>query len=201
VIFLSRGVSSDSSHTSFTVDITGADNLPVPSSSAGMLKYLHQSYSAFSLFLASSIPSTSEIKIDTQELAVSIRKIFMLVLTSSAFRVLLQDVLVSARQVLTDTAVVVGRTAGQVQIAAEKVEHLVEPGHDVVPTRETFAAAIDEAERKSTDAFLGLQNEIAQETRAVIINRIQEVILSFFCPGTLIIERGLLDSVAGTQLA
>jgi hypothetical protein len=125
--------------------------------------------------LDSKIPSTSEIEADAKVLADSVRKLFMLVFTSSAFRILLQDVLVSVREALADTAADVGRTAGQVQIAAEKVEHLVEPGNGAAPSQENFGFAFNEAEQKSVDAFVELQDETAQKARFVVIDRIQEV--------------------------
>lgn len=185
VLFLSKDLSLDSAHTSVAVDVSGAENQAENLTDAGTNKYRSRNWfkcSPFSLVL--NIPTTDELQADTKKLAVSATKLFTLVFTSSAFRVLLQDVLISSREVLAGTAATVSRTAGQVQVAAEKIEYMADPNHGPDPTQEDVSAAINEAGKNSAEAFVELQEDATDTARNVFITRIQGVGLSLTCNAT-----------------
>jgi len=75
------------------------------------------------------IPTVEQAELvdDSRTLAVSLQTLFSLVLTSSAFRLLISDILVTAREILADTASDVAAVAAYVETRAEGVESTVRP--------------------------------------------------------------------------
>jgi hypothetical protein len=78
--------------------------------------------------LASAIPSEDEAKADIAALVASLHTLTSLVLTSSTFRLILSDVLITAREFVADALENVAQTAAAVEVVAEKVEAEVRPG-------------------------------------------------------------------------
>lgn len=78
---------------------------------------------------------------------------------------------------MASAAATVGKTAGQVQVAAEKIGDLVDPATKSEPTKEKVSAAINEAGEKSAEAFVDLKDETGDKARDLVIDRIQRVVL------------------------
>jgi len=160
IIFLSKDISLESAHTEVAVDVSGgSDNQTENLESA-----------------ASNIPSSQDFQTDTKELAGSVSKLVTLIFTSSAFRVLLQDFFVSTREIIASAAATVGKTAGQVQVAAEKISDMVDPATDSEPTEQKISAAIRGVGEESADIFVDLKDETRDKARDLAIDRIQRVI-------------------------
>ncbi|KLO05644.1 hypothetical protein SCHPADRAFT_1002788 [Schizopora paradoxa] len=77
--------------------------------------------------VATAIPSEDELAEDTKALIRSIRTISSLLLTSSAFRFILSDILRSARDYISDVALKVKAAAQQVEAAAGAVDEQIRP--------------------------------------------------------------------------
>lgn len=77
---------------------------------------------------ASAIPTEAEIAQDTAALIKSIQTLASLLLTSSAFRLILSDVLSTAREFVADSVETIRETAEIVEKFATTVEDAVRPG-------------------------------------------------------------------------
>ncbi|KAF8742125.1 hypothetical protein RHS02_03742, partial [Rhizoctonia solani] len=70
----------------------------------------------------------SELTDDSLAFAASLRTLLSLVLTSSGFRLLISDILITTRQMLADTASDVAAVAAYVETRAENIEQTIRPG-------------------------------------------------------------------------
>ncbi|KDN50250.1 hypothetical protein RSAG8_01586, partial [Rhizoctonia solani AG-8 WAC10335] len=70
----------------------------------------------------------TELEDDSAALLASLRTLFSLLLTSSGFRLLISDILITTRQILADTASDVAAVAAYVETRAENVEETIRPG-------------------------------------------------------------------------
>ncbi|KAF5383154.1 hypothetical protein D9615_004963 [Tricholomella constricta] len=126
--------------------------------------------------LQAQAPTHDELVHDTRKFIKSLKEVARLLLTSTAFRLLLSDIFAAARELLAQTAAEIGAVALQVQVAAETVETAasVEGGSLNDLTGKVGEAVggvlegIDEARRHST----------AQETtKDAFIGRVQDLII------------------------
>lgn len=113
---------------------------------------------------------------DSRALANSLRTLVSLLFTSSAFRLLISDILVTARQILADTASDVATAAAYVETRAEDVEHTIRPdSHE--GEREI---SVEEAARQATRVDQVVQEDLekalkeAEMRRHVIQERLSE---------------------------
>jgi hypothetical protein len=89
----------------------------------------------------------TELVDDSQALAVSLQTLFSLLLTSSAFRLLISDILITTREILADTASDVAAVAAYVETKAEDVEGTVRPGPHEGDAGITVEDAMNQAEK------------------------------------------------------
>jgi hypothetical protein len=78
--------------------------------------------------LTEAAASQEEAQQDLRKFISSIRSLLSLVLTSSAFRLIISDILVTTRDILADVAMDVAKVAAVVEIRAEQLEEAVRPG-------------------------------------------------------------------------
>lgn len=182
---MGKDLSLDSAHTSVAVEVNGTENQAEHLVGAGTLTTICIQSSAYQ-YPASNLPTSEELQEDTKKLAGSATRLFTLVFTSSTFRALLQDFFVSTREILSSTAATVSHTAGQVQIAAEKIEYLADPNHGPDPTQEQVSAAINEAGKNSAEAFIKLEEGSTEAARSIAINRIQGVSFPHSCDALIL---------------
>lgn len=120
------------------------------------------------------VPTRSEVSNDTTKLVKSIKSIARLILTSSAFRLLLSDLFASARELLAQTAAEVGAVALQVQITAEGVERAanIEGG-----SLNTLTGHVQEAVGGVLDILDEARNQPSTQepTKDAFIARMQDV--------------------------
>jgi hypothetical protein len=95
--------------------------------------------------------------------------------TSWTFRVLLQDFFVSTREMMASAVATVGETAGQIQVAAERIGDLVDPATKSEPTKEKVSAAVNEAGENSAEALMDLKDKTGDKVRDLVVDRIQRV--------------------------
>ncbi|QRV76702.1 hypothetical protein RhiJN_04717 [Ceratobasidium sp. AG-Ba] len=88
-----------------------------------------------------------ELAEDSQALADSIRTLLSLLLTSSGFRLIISDILITSRQILADTASDVAAVAAYVETKAEDVEDTVRPDPHEGQAGVTVEDAMKQAEK------------------------------------------------------
>ncbi|KAG9126944.1 hypothetical protein FRC07_001277 [Ceratobasidium sp. 392] len=142
------------------------------------------------------IPTVDQAEIveDSQALAGSLRTLFSLLLTSSAFRHIISDILITAREIMADTASDVAAVAAYVETKAEDVEHTVRPDPHEGEAGITAEDAMDQAgkvndtvkadlEKALKEAELKkhvIQERLADESpdriRQTIVERIEAIV-------------------------
>ncbi|KZT29508.1 hypothetical protein NEOLEDRAFT_1238916 [Neolentinus lepideus HHB14362 ss-1] len=90
------------------------------------------------------LPSSQEIKNDTQTLVQSLRRLTHLLLTSSAFRLILSDTLHTVREMLADAASEVSTVALRAGVTAGEVEDTIRPGGVNVDVLEDVARKLQQ---------------------------------------------------------
>ncbi|KAF8512805.1 hypothetical protein JB92DRAFT_2926409 [Gautieria morchelliformis] len=103
--------------------------------------------------LASVIPSVKELDNDARRLSDSLFTLSRILLTSSSFRLLLSDVLLTSRALLGDVAAHVGQAARNVERRADAVEQAVRPGDKEIESPED---RMDEAAKQVKDGVKDL---------------------------------------------
>ena len=104
---------------------------------------------------AQQLPSQQEAASDAASLLSSICTLVYVLLSSAAFRIILSDVLLIARQTVADVAARVGDTAFAVEKAADNIQDAVRPGGT---TSEIVQRKVAEAVDDITDAVLEEQS-------------------------------------------
>ncbi|CAE6422327.1 unnamed protein product [Rhizoctonia solani] len=72
----------------------------------------------------------SELTDDSLAFAASLRTLLSLIFTSSGFRLVISDILITTRQILADTASDVAAVAAYVETRAENIEQVIRPGEE-----------------------------------------------------------------------
>jgi Family of unknown function (DUF5923) len=146
--------------------------------------------------------SQEELAQDAHRVATSIRPLISLLITSNAFRLIISDILVTARDILADVAVDVAKVAAIVEVGAEQVEEAVRPtdtelatgkdreGGVGVPSLEDLAnvgqsvqeraaeatnMAVEESEAKRKAIWDRLENESPDRIKDTVLERVSEV--------------------------
>ncbi|KAG9074777.1 hypothetical protein FRC06_010460, partial [Ceratobasidium sp. 370] len=118
----------------------------------------------------------AELVDDSQALADSLRALFSLLLTSSAFRLLVSDILITTREILADTASDVAAVAAYVETKAEDVEHTVRPDPHEGETGVTVEDAMNQAEKMDDTVRADLEKALkeAEMKKHVIEERLAD---------------------------
>ncbi|TFK46962.1 hypothetical protein OE88DRAFT_1739005 [Heliocybe sulcata] len=129
-----------------------------------------------------ALPSSSELTEDTQSLVRSLRHLARLLLTSSAFRLILSDTLHTAREMLADAAAEVGGVALRAGVTAGKVERVVRPEGVDIDTMADVVGQLQEdveAVRKvAGERGEALEREGPGRVREVVISRVQQTVVA-----------------------
>ncbi|CAE6413591.1 unnamed protein product [Rhizoctonia solani] len=136
----------------------------------------------------------SELKDDSLTFLASLRTLLSLLLTSSGFRLLISDILITTRQILADTASDVAAVAAYVETRAEDVEKTVRPSdhegdreitvEDAAKqaekvdetVREDLEKALKEAEMKKHVIEERLAEESPDRVKQTIMERIEAIV-------------------------
>ncbi|KAI0369621.1 hypothetical protein BV20DRAFT_1077187 [Pilatotrama ljubarskyi] len=135
--------------------------------------------------IAQELPSQQEVSSDTATLLRSVYSLLYVLATSAAFRLVLSDVLLIARETAADVAAGVEQVAATVEKAAENVEETVRPGGGTVDDVREKASEVGErvvVELEGSGPVAGrvretkaeLQHESPDEIREATIRRLQE---------------------------
>ena len=128
------------------------------------------------LLTVEHLPSIPETQEDIRELADAVRNLAQLTIFSSTFRYILGDIFTSTRVILAQGVAVVGEAASEIQIAANKVEPLIDPGNDLSTVLDRqISTAVGEAASDTAQAATSVREEVTDQTKRIIINRVQEV--------------------------
>ncbi|KAJ7770572.1 hypothetical protein B0H16DRAFT_1515956 [Mycena metata] len=125
--------------------------------------------------------SSREISEDSGDFMRSLKTLSQLALTSSAFRMLVSDILTTTREVVAEAAIEVGEVASQVQAAAI----------DVAKAAELDNLTAEGLAGKAAESYSGIQQSVghahrnigtlgddsAQQVRDIVVGRVQEIIL------------------------
>lgn len=152
------------------------------------------------------IPSPAQVRHDAQTLSDSIKTLVTLLFTSSAFRLLLTDVFVTAREILADLAAQIGDVALAVESGAHVAEGVIRPseeernkedatleGHaeagapeveDIrteqaqvkVQAEKKILETVDQSTQKGKEAWQKLQQETPDRVRETVLERIKSII-------------------------
>lgn len=120
------------------------------------------------IIAASPDLSNGEIKHDAEQAALAVRTLASLLFTSSAFRLILSDVLITSREALADIVVDVSAMASFVQNRANQVEEFVRPppGTGGLEGLDNFDAEIIKGKGKRISERVGdISDETAREAR------------------------------------
>jgi hypothetical protein len=99
-----------------------------------------------------------------------------LTIFSSTFRYILRDVFISTRAILAQSLVAVGEAASEIQIAANVVEPLIDPENDLsTALDQQLSTAFGEAASNTAQVIGLVGEEVTDQAKNIIINRIQEV--------------------------
>ncbi|KAG8834792.1 hypothetical protein FRC17_007109 [Serendipita sp. 399] len=146
--------------------------------------------------LPTEVISQDEISGDMRKAASSIRSLLLLLFTSNAFRLIISDVLVTARDILADVALDVAKVAAVVEVRAQQMEDAIRPettelaadkrreGGIGVPSLELLASTSQSLQQTAADATHSTIEEIESNRRNIWQrledddpNRIKETIL------------------------
>ncbi|GLB39185.1 hypothetical protein LshimejAT787_0603470 [Lyophyllum shimeji] len=111
--------------------------------------------------LHAQAPTHGELIYDTTELIKSLKALAQLLLTSSAFRLLLCDMFASTRELLAQVAADIGNVAEQVQVAAEGVEKVASIGGDSL---NILTEKVDDAVETVTEGLNAAQKMPSPDT-------------------------------------
>ncbi|TFK77797.1 hypothetical protein K466DRAFT_668620, partial [Polyporus arcularius HHB13444] len=137
--------------------------------------------------IAQELPAQEEAKEDAAALLRSAYTVVYILATSAAFRLILSDFLLVARETVADVAARVEAVAATVEKAAGGVEETVRPGRGTVADVRSTAA---EAGEKVSEELMGegivgqqldevrgrVQHQSPEELKAAVIRRLQEAI-------------------------
>ncbi|TCD66329.1 hypothetical protein EIP91_001478 [Steccherinum ochraceum] len=132
---------------------------------------------------AENLPTTDEVSDDASKLLNALRSLTRLLLTSSAFRLIVSDIFASAREVFADAAAEVRHVAERVQGVVQTMEEVARPMDvDAVRERalEVAQGVSDEAEvaEEEVKRRLDEMNEEAPDRiREIVTARIQQAII------------------------
>lgn len=134
-------------------------------------------------------PSSEEFASDVTDLAQSAKSLVTLLLTSSAFRILVSSLFATSRQVIASAASSVGAVAERVEIGAAEVRKAAQLD-DV-----TFEGVVGRVSGAVGDtlsegaAAAHVPNEGIDKVRDEVVGRVQEVCLSKFLNRYIIITK------------
>ncbi|KAJ6486848.1 hypothetical protein C8R45DRAFT_996226 [Mycena sanguinolenta] len=125
--------------------------------------------------------SSQEISEDAKDFLQSLKTLSKLTLTSSAFRMLVSDILLTTREIVAEGATEIGEVAAQVQAAAT----------DVVKIAELDNLTVESLKGKGQESYSGIQqsvdhahrnlgtlgDESAEQIRDIVVGRVQEIVI------------------------
>ncbi|CAE6488368.1 unnamed protein product [Rhizoctonia solani] len=118
----------------------------------------------------------TELTDDSLAFAASLRTLLSLLLTSSGFRLLISDMLITTRQILADTASDVAAVAAYVETRAENIEQTIRPSGDEGDREITVEDAAKQAEKVENTVKEDLEKALkeAEMKKHVIEERLAE---------------------------
>lgn len=156
--------------------------------------------------IASTLPdeiiSKQEIGDDVRTGMASIRSLISLLITSRAFRLVISDILVTARDTIADVAADVAKVAAIIEVRAEQVEESIRPPESELSAAKDYAGgvgippledlantgksvqentaeitnlALNESEEKRKNIWNRLEDESPDRIRDTALRRIAEV--------------------------
>ena len=129
-----------------------------------------------SRFTVDHLPSVPEAQEDVADFAEAIGNLAQLTIFSSTFRYILRDIFISTRAILAQTITAVGEAASEIQIAANTVEPLIDPNNDLSTTLDQqFSTVVGEAAGNTAQVIGLVGEEVTDQSKNIVINRIQEV--------------------------
>ena len=133
-------------------------------------------YARLSRLTVEHLPSVPEAQEDVAEFAGAVRDFAQLTIFSSTFRYILRDIFISTRAILAQTIAAVGDAASEIQSAANTVEPLIDPKNDLSTTLDQQLSAVVGEAASNTAQVIGLVGEeVTDQAKDIVINRIQEV--------------------------
>ncbi|CAG7851697.1 SubName: Full=Uncharacterized protein {ECO:0000313/EMBL:CCA68732.1} [Serendipita indica DSM 11827] len=153
--------------------------------------------------LPTNVVSQEELADDMRKAASSIQSLLSLLMTSHAFRLIISDVLVTARDILADVASDVAKVAALVEDRAEQLEESIRPtevelasekerqGGVGIPSLETLAnraepipervaevtkSAIQETEARRRAVWDRMEEEDPDRIKEAVLRRVREII-------------------------
>jgi hypothetical protein len=133
-----------------------------------------------------AIPSQTELLTDTQTLLISLRQLSSLLLTSSTFRLILSDTLLTLRSLIADTAAQTGSIASAVERVAGAAEEATRPGGSgTAVVSDRADAAISEASTvldETRERWARIARESPDRVRDAVVGRMQNVGIIIFIP-------------------
>jgi len=122
------------------------------------------------------LPSVPEAQEDVADFAEAVTSLAQLTIFSSTFRYILSDIFISTRAILAQTIAAVGEAASDIQIAANTVEPLIDPNNDLSTTLDQQISTVVGEAAANTAQVIGLVGEeVTDQAKKIVINRIQEV--------------------------
>lgn len=110
------------------------------------------------------------------ELAEAVKNLARLTIFSSTFRYILKDIFTSTRAILAQSIAAVGEAASEIQIAANTVEPLIDPENGFsTALDEQLSTVVGEAASNTAQVASLVGEEVTDQTKNIMINRIQEV--------------------------
>jgi archaellum component FlaC len=142
--------------------------------------------------VAPSPPTTEELNRDVETLVKSAKTLLRLLATSSAFRIIVADLLQAIRETVDEFAFDVERIALQAQIGAEEVR---DASRFDDATLETLAGKVKEVAKEvmevgETTAERWATVDPTQKTKDTVIGRVQEVGLIYHSYAQLSVSTG-----------
>lgn len=177
---------------------------PFSQSKRLLIAYSLLALSAQQLPLA-DIPSSAQVQRDAQALSDSAKTLVALLFTSSAFRLLLTDIFVTAREILADLAAQIGDVALAVESGARVAEGMVRPSEEErhredatleepaeargpeledirteqaqvkVEAEKKILETVDQSTQKGKEAWQKLQQQTPDRIRETILERVKSV--------------------------
>ncbi|KAI0630054.1 hypothetical protein C8Q77DRAFT_237448 [Trametes polyzona] len=138
-----------------------------------------------STLAARELPSKDEASSDAAALIRSVYSLVFVLVTSAAFRLILSDVLLIARETAADVAARVEEVAGVVERAAEQIEETVRPGGGTIEDVQATAGEVGQsmtAELSGEGPISGhlagaagkVKEESPDEVKEAVLRRLQE---------------------------
>ncbi|KAH9859151.1 hypothetical protein C2E23DRAFT_801645 [Lenzites betulinus] len=136
--------------------------------------------------IAQELPSSQEASSDAATLVRSLYSLFYVLATSAAFRLVLSDILLIARQTTADVAAQIGNVAEAVEKAAGAVEETVRPGGGTLEDVKAVAGDVGGSVAKEVSgggpisagvahAAEAIQQESPEAVKEAVLRRLQEV--------------------------